>query len=66
MVARIVAPTETGIVLFQLWESAEARARHADDPRHAEALEASGMRALVSGTRSRSFESAELVYSSRS
>lgn len=58
--ARIVASTERGIVLFQLWESAEARQRNADDPGHADALEASGLTALVRGSRSTVFEDAEL------
>ena len=32
LVARIVAPSETGVVLLQLWQTAEARARNAGDP----------------------------------
>ena len=60
LVARIVAPAETGIVLWQLWESAQARARNAEDPAHGEALRASGLLELVTGTRSRAFEGATL------
>ena len=60
LVARILAPTETGVVLWQLWETGEARARNADDPAHAEALRASGLLALVTGTRARAFEGAAL------
>ena len=60
LLARIVAPTDDGIVLFQLWESPEARQRHADDPAHVEALVASGMRAAVRGSRSRVFHDAVL------
>ena len=56
LVARMVAPTATGIVLFQLWASADARQRNADDPGHRDALAESGMFALVTGTRSRAFE----------
>jgi hypothetical protein len=48
------------MVLFQLWESAEARQRNADDPGHAEALSASGMLAAVQGSRSRVFDDAVL------
>lgn len=66
LLLRIVAPTETGMVLFQLWESADARQRNADNPGHAQALEASGMRALVRGSRSRAFEDAELQHLAQS
>lgn len=60
LLVRIVAPTDDGMVLFQLWQSAEARQRNADNPAHAEALAASGMRAAVRGTRSRVFDEAAL------
>ena len=60
LLARIVAPTPTGIVLFQLWASPATRERHAADPRHAEALRESGMIELITGTRARSFENATL------
>jgi hypothetical protein len=60
LLARIVAPTDAGVVLWQLWRTAEARARHADDAEHREALRASGLLALVTGTRSRAFEGATL------
>jgi hypothetical protein len=62
LLVRIAAPTEHGLVLFQLWESAEARKRHADDPAHAEALEVSGMKQLARGMRSRAFDAAALRY----
>ena len=60
LLARMVAPTATGIVLFQLWASAAARQRNADDPGHREALAASGLTALVTGTRSRAFDDTTL------
>ena len=60
LLARIVAPTETGVVLWQLWQTAEARARNADDAAHGEALRASGLLDLVTGTRARAFEGAVL------
>jgi len=60
LLARIVAPTDDGMVLFQLWESVQARQRNADGPAHAEALVASGMRAAVRGSRSRVFDQAAL------
>ena len=60
LLIRIAAPTDGGMVLFQLWENAEARQRNADDPAHASALEASGMKRLASGMRSRVFNGAEL------
>src|SRR5687767_11237100 len=60
LLARIVAPTDDGMVLFQLWDSADARRLHAEDPAHAEALSSSGMRSLVRGSRSRAFGGAVL------
>jgi hypothetical protein len=62
LLVRILAPTESGVVLLQLWESAEARQRNADDPAHAEALAASGIQAVVRGSRSRVFDAAELTH----
>ena len=60
LIARILAPTETGVVLWQLWQTAEARADNARDPGHDEALRASGLLDLVTGTRARAFEGAVL------
>ena len=60
LAARIVAPTDTGVVLWQLWQTAEARADNARDPGHDEALRASGLLDLVTGTRARAFEGAVL------
>lgn len=60
VLARIVANTDSGLVLFQLWESAEAREANADDPRHMEALRSSGMLDAMTATRSRIFEEAQL------
>lgn len=60
---RIVAPTDDGIVLFQLWETPEARQRNADQPGHAEALEASGMTARVRASRAHAFDDAVLTLS---
>jgi hypothetical protein len=57
---RIVAPTETGIVLFQLWRTPEDRQRNADAPGHREALERSGMLSAVTASRSRAFDDAAL------
>ena len=60
LLARMVAPTDDGMVVFQLWESAAARQRHADNPAHTEALAASGLLAAVRGRRSRVFEDTSL------
>ncbi len=60
LLTQIVAPTDDGMVLFQLWDSADARQRNANDPAHAEALVASGRRAALRGTRSRVFDHAVL------
>ena len=66
LLVRIVAPTDSGIVMFQLWKSAEARRRNADDPTHGEALAVSGMQAAVRSSHSRVFDSAELQHISGS
>jgi hypothetical protein len=60
VLARIVAPTDDGIVLFALWESAEARQANADDPGHTDALRESGMLGAMTASRSRVFEGAQL------
>jgi hypothetical protein len=60
LVARIVAPTDTGVVLWQLWRTPEARSRNADDAAHRDALRASGLLELVTATRARAFEGAAL------
>jgi hypothetical protein len=62
LLVRIVAPTAGGIVLFQLWESPEARQRNAESPHHAAALEASGMTRSARGSLSRVFEDAQLKF----
>ncbi len=60
LLVRIVAPTETGIALFQLWATPEDRQRNADDPGHRAALEASGVLAAATGMRARAFGGAAL------
>jgi hypothetical protein len=58
--ARVVAPTEGGVVMCTVWESAAARDAYQSEPEHKEALEASGLLAAVTAMRSRVFENAEL------
>ena len=60
ILARIVAPTETGVVVATFWESAEARDGFQSEPEHREALQASGLLDAVTEMRSRVFEAAEL------
>ena len=60
VLARIVAPTETGVVVATFWESAEARDGFQSEPEHREALQASGLLDAVTEMRSRVFEAAEL------
>jgi len=64
VVARMIAPTEGGAVLCTLWDSAEAREHHQSQPAHGEALKASGLLDVMTGSRSRVFEDAELTLSS--
>jgi hypothetical protein len=60
MTARVVAPTDGGVVVCTVWESAAARDTYQSEPAHQEALQASGIMAAVTGMRSRVFENAEL------
>ncbi len=58
--ARVVAPTEGGVVVCTVWESAAARDGYQSEPEHQEALQASGLMAAITDMRSRVFENAEL------
>ena len=58
--ARVVAPTESGVVVATFWEWAEARDGYQSQPEHREALQASGLLDAVKEMRSRVFEDAEL------
>ena len=60
MLARVVAPTESGVVVATFWESAESRDDYQSQPEHREALQASGVLDAVTEMRSRVFEDAEL------
>jgi hypothetical protein len=60
LLVRMAAPTEDGMVLFQLWESAAVREQNQADPTHLEALEASGILGLATAMRSRTFDGVEL------
>ena len=59
--ARVVAPTESGVVVVTFWESAESRDGYQAQPEHHEALQASGLLDAVKEMRSRVFEDAELT-----
>jgi hypothetical protein len=58
--ARVVAPTESGVVVCTVWESAAPRDAYQAEPEHQEAPQASGLMTTVTGMRSRVFENAEL------
>jgi hypothetical protein len=60
IMARVVAPTDGGVVMCTVWESAAARDAYQSEPEHQEALEASGLMAAITDMRSRVFENAEL------
>ena len=60
VLARMVAPTESGVVVVTFWESAEARDAYQSQPEHREALQASGLLDAVTDMRSRVFEDAQL------
>ena len=59
--ARMVAPTESGVVVATFWESAEARDDYQSQPEHGEALPASGLLDAMTEMRSRVFEDADLM-----
>lgn len=58
--SRVVAPTESGVVMATFWDSAEARDDYQSQPEHREALQASGLLDAMKERRSRVFEDAEL------
>jgi len=60
ILARVVAPTENGVVVVTFWESAEARDDYQSQPEHREALQASGLLDAAKDMRSRVFEDAKL------
>ena len=60
VLARAVAPTESGVVVATFWESAEARDSYQSEPEHREALQASGVLDLVTDMRSNAYDDAEL------
>lgn len=60
VLARVIAPTDSGVVVATFWESAEARDAHQSQPEHREALQASGLLDAVTDMRSRVFEDAML------
>jgi len=66
LLLRVVAPTDDGMVLFQLWQSPAARQANADDPGHADALRECGVLDLMRSSRSRAFEGATLELFTRS
>ena len=61
VLARMVAPTESGAVMATFWESAEARDEYQSQPEHGEALRASGLLDAVTEMRSRVVEDADLT-----
>ena len=60
ILARVVAPSESGVVVTTFWESAAARDDYQSQPEHGEALRASGLLDAVAEMRSRVFEDADL------
>ena len=60
MLARVIAPTDSGVLVATFWESAEAREDYQSQPEHHEALQASGLLDAVTEMRSRVYEDAEL------
>ena len=61
VLARIVAPTESGAVMCTFWESAQAREEYQSQPEHGEVLRASGLLEAMTDSRSRVFDDAQLA-----
>jgi hypothetical protein len=60
ILARMTAPTDTGVVVVTFWESADAREDYQSQPEHGEALRASGLLDAMTDMRSRVFDDADL------
>jgi hypothetical protein len=60
ILARMVAPTDSGVVVATFWESAAARDDYQAQPEHSEALRASGLLDAMTEMRSRVFDDADL------
>lgn len=58
--ARVLARSDSGVVVCTYWESGEAREAYQSEAAHGEALKASGVLDAVTEMRSRVFEDAEL------
>jgi hypothetical protein len=58
--ARMIAPTDSGIIVSTYWESAEARDEHQSQTEHGEALKASGLLDAATASRSQVYPDAEL------
>lgn len=61
VLARAIAPTETGVVLCTFWESAQAREQYQAQPDYDAALQDSGLFKAMTDLRSRVYERAELT-----
>lgn len=60
LLLRLVAPTDQGVLLIQLWASREARAAWNDDEQHQQALRDSGVLAAATHRESRVLEPHEV------
>jgi hypothetical protein len=60
LLARVIAPTEDGIMLVNLWASEEQRRASNDDPTHQEAVQASGIAKLAEATSIARYETSHL------
>lgn len=60
LLARVIAPTEDGIVLVNLWASEELRRASNDDPAHQEIVRASGIAELAVDATAHRYETSSL------
>lgn len=65
LLARVVAPSDDGILLVSLWASEDLRRASNDDPTHQEAVRASGIASLAEETTVRRYETPRFSLAAR-
>jgi hypothetical protein len=61
LLARVVAPSEDGIILVNLWASEELRLASNDDPAHADVVRGSGLADLAQETVAQRYETSRFT-----
>jgi hypothetical protein len=66
LIARVIAPSEEGVVLVNVWASETLRRASNDDPRHRAAVQESGIASLAKETTVLRFETSRVDIASGS